>query len=317
MVAERQSTKSSMTPLTRDALRKILTRWNIEPTGVLPECRIPGSPERCLHRSVVEDASGRRFVLEELDPASLHRKTTIAERIDRMAGSHLAVTPYCRGNDGDWIQCVSGACWQVAPYVDGIILDRASYWKEAWRGESAARFLIDMHRATRGWEMNEPPFLLPDYIDRLMNDIRRNDPQVLPEVKPFHELLCERLYPVIDNIPLIFCHGDPHPLNTIWGSRRIISVIDWEFCGWKPMFYDAALVVGCVGAEDTDAREGQFITAFLNTLRRSDPFSKTDPALLPLFVLAVRFAWLAEWLRRKDGEMIGFELFYMRLVMEG
>lgn len=305
-----------MTMPTIDALTHILSRWDIAAAGLLTECRIPGSPERCLQRWVVVDTSGRRFILEELDTASYRRKTAIAARIDRLAYRHLAVSPYCRGSDRNWIQHACGSCWQVAPYIDGIALDRASYWKEGWRGEAVARFLIDMHDATGKWEINEPPFSLPAYIDRLMIDIGRHDPQLLPEIDPFHEFLRKRLYPVIDDVPLIFCHGDPHPLNTIWGDRCIISVIDWEFCGWKPMLYDAALVVGCVGAEDVDAREAQFIAAFLNTLRRSGVFSAADLTLLPLFVLAVRFAWLAEWLRRKDVEMIDFELFYMGLIMK-
>jgi homoserine kinase type II len=34
------------------------------------------------------------------------------------------------------------------------------------------------------------------------------------------------------------------------------------------------------------------------------------------FIVALRFAWLSEWLRRKDSEMIGLELDYMRLLID-
>jgi len=36
----------------------------------------------------------------------------------------------------------------------------------------------------------------------------------------------------------------------------------------------------------------------------------------PDFVVALRFAWLSEWLRRDDVEMIALELDYMDLLIE-
>lgn len=296
-------------------VKEVLKRWDIELDAIETTCPIPGSPERCLHRAVFQDKKGRRYILEQLDGGCFDRKTVIAGRIDQLARSNLAVSPYCRGNDSNWIQNVRGNIWQLSPFVDGIALDRASYWKEAWRGEAIGRFLADLQSASSGWPMNEPPFSLPAFIDNLMTRIRRHDPLLLPEVNPLYEFLLDRLYPVIDRVPLAFCHGDPHPLNTIWGENCINSIIDWEFCGWKPMLYDAALVVGCVGAEDAEAGDAQFVSAFLHTLRQDKVFSGADLDLLPLFVIAVRFGWLSEWLRKKDDEMIAFELFYMRLLM--
>jgi homoserine kinase type II len=34
------------------------------------------------------------------------------------------------------------------------------------------------------------------------------------------------------------------------------------------------------------------------------------------FVIAARFAWLAEWLRKRDGEMVNLELVYLKLLMD-
>ena len=296
-------------------VKAVLQRWNIELDTIAATCPIPGSPERCMHRAVFRDKKGRRYILEQLDPGCFDRKTVIAGRIDQLARSNIAVAPYRMGNDGNWIQNVEGACWQLSPFVDGIALERASYWKEAWRGKAVGRFLADLQRASSGWSIDEPPFSLPAFIDNLMTRISRNDPLLLPEVSPLYDFLHDHLYPVIDRVPMVFCHGDPHPLNTIWGENCINSVIDWEFCGWKPMLYDAALVVGCVGAEDAEARDAQFVSSFLRTLRQDEAFSGADLDLLPLFVLAIRFGWLSEWLRKKDDEMIAFELFYMRLLM--
>ncbi len=74
-------------------------------------------------------------------------------------------------------------------------------------------------------------------------------------------------------------------------------------------------MVGCVGAEAPEARQAGFIRAFLDTLVDRCIYSEEEMALLPLFVLAVRFGWLSEWLRKKDVEMIEFEIFYMNLLM--
>jgi hypothetical protein len=41
---------------------------------------------------------------------------------------------------------------------------------------------------------------------------------------------------------------------------------------------------------------------------------KACPNGCALFTLAQRFAWLSEWLRRNDVEMIEFECFFMNLL---
>jgi len=298
------------------SVKRVLDLWNISLAQLLPADTIPGSPERCKHRLAFADRDGHRFILEQLDPISFNRKMTIAERLDQLARSNLTVTPYCQGSDGNWVQKLKGACWQLSPYVDGIRLDRTSYFRDAWRGEAVGHFLADLSNATCGWTLEEPFFSMTGFIDNLMASISRSDPLLIPEVNPIYEFLRKRLYPVIDDLPITFGHGDPHPLNTIWGEDCINSVIDWEFCGWKPKLYDAALVAGCVGAEAPEAREAEFVSSFLRTLRQTGLLSLEDMALFPLFVLAVRFGWLSEWLRKKDDEMIDFELFYMRLLMD-
>jgi homoserine kinase type II len=45
-------------------------------------------------------------------------------------------------------------------------------------------------------------------------------------------------------------------------------------------------------------------------------FAEGDWAAFPDFVLAARFAWLSDWLRRRDAEMIDLEAVYMGLLLE-
>jgi homoserine kinase type II len=103
-------------------------------------------------------------------------------------------------------------------------------------------------------------------------------------------------------------------MNMLWGKGGILSVIDWEFCGAKPMLYDAAIVIGCVGVEAPEAAEGGFVRRFTDVVNeRLFPAAMAEH--LPYFVVAQRFAWLSEWLRRSDREMIEFEIAYMRFLI--
>jgi homoserine kinase type II len=298
-------------------IREVLRRWDIDGAEIFPHVSVQGSPERSLYRTVVETIDGHRFVLEQLDGAVFDKKSAIARTIDYLFHRGLTVCPYCKGNNGQWVQHHCGTCWQLAPLLEGVPLDRETYWMEGWRGEAAARFLGDLATATRDWTVEtDEVFSVRRYIDALMSSIGAHAPELLPRIAPVAAFLRRHLYPVLEGTPLGFCHGDPHPINTIWGKDRILAVIDWEFCGWKPLLYDAALVVGCVGAEAPGAKNGAFISEFLKILRNLDLFSADLWARLPLLVLAVRFGWLSEWLRRNDSDMVDFELFYMGLLMD-
>ena len=97
----------------------------------------------------------------------------------------------------------------------------------------------------------------------------------------------------------------------IWGADCILAAIDWEFCGPKCVLHDMALIIGCVGSEDESAQNGPLVTAFLETLRSFGLLDMDLEPHLSTWTLALRTAWLAEWLRREDAEMIEFETFYM------
>lgn len=301
--------------LNQQQVGAILKRWGIQDCKILPQGFMPGSPERAMDRMVVEDSQGVRLVLEQLAPETFDSKTTIATRIDRLNSCGLPVVSYLKGEDGHWIQRHQGCCWQLAPLVQGVTLDRDTYWKEGWRGQAVARFLADLSEVTKNWAPEGAAFSLPNYIEDLVQQIEHHNPEYMHGIKPIYDGLRRHFYPVA-NIPCAFNHGDPHPINTLWGEDRILAVIDWEFCGWKPLLYDAALVVGCVGAEAPDAMNAAFITEFMDTIQKKRIYPEGLMALLPLFVAAVRFGWLSEWLRRKDVEMIEFELFYMNLLIK-
>ena len=117
-------------------------------------------------------------------------------------------------------------------------------------------------------------------------------------------------------MPVAFCHGDLHPLNVIWGPGDIRAVIDWEFCGLKPAVYDLANLIGCVGIEEPQALGGMLVHTAITRLMDEGALDENCWAHLPPFVVAVRLAWLSEWLRQRDGGMIELEHRYLRLLID-
>jgi len=113
-----------------------------------------------------------------------------------------------------------------------------------------------------------------------------------------------------------FCHGDYHPMNIIWSTDGIRCVIDWEFCGLKSELYDVANLIGCIGMENPRSLAGGLVGHFIDRMKRSGIMSQISWRYLTEFIIALRFAWLAEWLRRKDRNMIRLERDYMKLLMD-
>ncbi|ACU89215.1 phosphotransferase enzyme family protein [Desulfomicrobium baculatum] len=303
------SPKPALHP-SNELLRDILNCWGLTFEAIHPRISIQGSPERCLYRVVV-DAGGSRHFLEELDSRTLPRKRLIAARIAHLEAKALPVAAPQTGLDGSFTQRVGSRNWQLTPFLEGIELNPEGSWRDAWRGKALALFLRDLRQASQNMAVHEDVFDLHGYVRKIVNDARRLHPNVCAELTPVFSLI-ERKLESCASLPVAFCHGDPHPLNMIWGTDRILGAIDWEFCGPKCVLHDMALILGCVGSEDENALSGPFITAFLKTLRGCGLLDSRLETHLPTWTLALRVAWLAEWLRRGDTEMTQFEVFYMR-----
>jgi homoserine kinase type II len=285
--------------------------------GARPDVPLAGSPERSLARAAVEDKAGRLYVIEALVPDSRVRKTRIADMLDVLNQRGLAAAnPYLASSSGEHVLYMDGGYWQIAPFVPGAPLPRPEWVGEAWRGQRLAAFLVDLRRAAQGLGEGEAPFDILSYIATLMEAINTRRPALAREIAPVVALLQQALAPAHDRLPPAFCHGDYHPLNVIWGEGCIEAVIDWEFCGLKPELYDVANLIGCVGVEEPAALTGELVGALLRHLREAAFLSLLGWRLLLPYVLALRFAWLSEWLRKGDEEMIELELTYMRLLMQ-
>ncbi len=304
--------------MSRYSFAEILHFWDLEFKENRPDYPLAGSPERSLFRTVVEDSAERRFILEQLPPAVLVRKQETATTVEYLAHKGLeGLHPHLRNRDGDFITKALGGFWQISPFIDGVELPRPEYTLDAWRGKALARFLVDIKGRSAGIPFGDSrqPFSIVTFVRELMMRMNRHHPERAAAVEPAYLHLEKHFSSAHDRLPVAFCHGDPHPLNVIWGDDSIRAVIDWEFSGTKPEIYDAALLLGCIGMEDPGSLAGPLVMAFLNELRSANCFDAAGIAILPEFVLALRFAWLSDWLRKKDEEMVEMETDYIKLFL--
>lgn len=199
-------------------------------------------------------------------------------------------------------------------FRSGRYAPRPEYIEEAERGTALGQFLADMRRAAKHLVAPAAPSAdLPGYVEGLLEAMRETRSDLLPAVVPLVWAV-KPLFSAWDSVPQGLCHGDFHPLNVIWRGQDVAAVIDWEFAGRGPDLYDVANMLGCVGVEEPSALMRGLCRAFVQTLREGGVVREDNERWLHHLVVAVRFAWLSEWLRKGDLEMLETELLYMRLL---
>jgi homoserine kinase type II len=300
-------------------IKEIAALWGISLKTVCPRLIPGGSPERTLFRVVIEDDLRAYYVLEQI-PASVYlAKMRIIQSLEFLFRSGLTgITPYRADSEGRYIRKVDRGLWQLVPYIHGVPLDRETYLYEGWRADVLSRFLIELREKSRGipFFSLEDPFSIKNYIHTLVRQIDRHAPEITPRISPVLAFLEKRFMGVCDSLPVGFCHGDYHPLNIVWGERDLLSVIDWEFSGIKPEIYDLVNMVGCLGIEHPSSLVGDLVKNLIAQVKAADLYSDVNWDHFIEFVVAMRFAWLSEWLRKDDKEMIGLELDYMDLLIQ-
>jgi homoserine kinase type II len=307
-----------MNPTDFDTLAGILARWGLRPARLRPDIEIAGSPERSLSRAAFENADGSITILESLDPSVIDRKRDIARQIGALHPRLPEARPYLTLPDGDFFARAEGRFWQAAPYVEGLPLPRPDYAGEGWRGPVLADLLIRLRAAARPLKeaAGDSVFSAALFIRDLERKIRTRESVLHARIQPAFNHLDESFFPGEPGLPAAFAHGDFHPLNMIWSADGIRALVDWEFCGMKPEAYDAALLVGCLGMENPQFLLGDLVMELTARLRRDAGYAERSWASFFDLVLALRFAWLSDWLRRDDAEMIDLEAAYIGLLHE-
>jgi homoserine kinase type II len=303
----------------REFLKAVAEIWNVKLKKLHRNIPIQGSPERSIFRVVLEDRNGRFFVLEQIHPQYLEHKKQIAATLDFLVKENLArVQSYLADEKGNHVIKYKNDFWQISPFVQGDELNRGKYIYEKWRGHALAAFIIELRRKSQGLSFadSRSVFSLKNYVYKLTREINLYNKDIRDEIKRVVSFLEKDFMPVYEKLPVAFCQGDYHPLNVIWFADNIKCVIDWEFCGFKSELYDAANLIGCIGVEDPQSLMGDLVKSFIADLKKAKIIYKKSWKYLVEFIVALRFAWLAEWLRRKDTEMIRLELDYMRLLID-
>ena len=311
--------KEETRQFSKETLKAVTDLWQVRLKMLHYKIPVQGSPERSVFRVVLEDKNGKYFVLEQIPVKSLKHKRQIAATLDFLSKKNLArIQPYLADEKGKHVIKYKNNFWQMIPFVRGIPLDREKYMYEKWRGPALADFLIELRRKTSGLPFfdSSKVFSLKNYAYKLIRDINLYNKNIVSDIKDVACFLEKDFMPLYEKLPVAFCHGDYHPLNIIWSADDIKCVIDWEFSGYKSEIYDAANLIGCVGVEDPQSLTGDLIKRFIADMKETGIISKTSWKYLVEFIIALRFAWLSEWLRRRDTEMISMELDYMRLLIE-
>ncbi len=305
--------------ITREVLEAVTQAWGLSLRRPRPDIDIAGSPERCAYRMVLEDMSGRLYIVERFSPEMVPHKRLIAETLDHLHRHGVpCLQAYLPSLNRDSIANLPEGDWQVIPFVEGIELDRPDYVFDGWRGRVLADFLCSLRNASGdipGFS-HEQPFSLPSFIGEFKESLGQHDPDILRRVEPVFVRLQAGFFPVHEELPVSFCHGDYHPLNVVWSENGIAAVIDWEFLGRKRDLYDTANLIGCIGMELPQGLTGDLVLTFLKRLYQAGFIPQQGAEHLFDFVLALRFAWLSEWLHKSDREMVELECVYISLLSD-
>lgn len=296
----------------------VLSAFGLDCARLRPDIPLAGSPARCAARVAAEDAEGGLWVVERLEPGRAERREAIGRMLHALSRAGLAEVPaYLRSEAGGFVLGAEAEAWQVSPFVSGEPLPRPEYVEDAARGRSLARFLGRLQRLGRDLpDVSDQAFSLPAYADGLLAALASLRPELPPVLAPTFGRL-RGLFEAWDGMPSALAHGDYHPLNVIWKDEAPVAVIDWEFCGPRPRLYDAANLLGCVGVEEPRALGRGLAAAFVRELRAEGVLDGEDARRLPALILGLRLAWLSEWLRHGDEEMVGMELAYLDILGEG
>lgn len=105
-------------------------------------------------------------------------------------------------------------------------------------------------------------------------------------------------------------------MNVIWAESGLRSVLDWEFMGYKPEMFDVANMVGCAGMEYPESLLRGLVPAMLSRLREAGIFAEQSWQWFADYLLALRFAWMREWVMREEEDVINLELDLMFLLLD-
>lgn len=293
-------------------------QWGIDYGFVREDLNIQGSPERTISRIVIADNDNTLYLIEKFPVSKFKLRNRVAHILDYLKQNGLEqAVAYKPAKNKEFLPFFKDGCFQVSLFLDSTEIKRPDYLLSSVIGNNFAVFLRDLSYASKGIEekISLTPFSIKGYIYELFRQMKIHNPETGSRFSRFLSFLEKEFMKAHDRLPLAFCHGDLHPLNVIWDNNTINAVIDWEFTGIKPDIYDAANLVGCAGIENPNGLGMPMVVNFIKQLKQDCLYSDTGWHFFPEYILALRFAWLSEWLRKDDQEMLAMEEAYMDILM--
>jgi homoserine kinase type II len=230
--------------------RNILKTWDIKFNTTRIDKKISGSSERTDFRVVIEDEKNKLYVIEKINRNQYKNKLMINKTLQYLFDKGLKkIQPYIKNKNFDYISEIDDCLWQLHPYISNIELNKPKYVFDGWRGEILAEFLIDLWDKSKNlsyFDKNNP-FDLRDYFLDMKQKMKIYNISEYNRIKNQIKYIEKNFLNIYYDIPILFCHGDYHPLNIIWTKNDIKSVIDWEFTGYKSEIYDISNLLGCIG----------------------------------------------------------------------
>jgi homoserine kinase type II len=297
----------------------ISKQWNIEFQKERHDLNISGSPERTEFRIVIQDKKNDLFILEQICKDLYKHKLLICKTLDYLNKRGLEkIQPYLKNKYDEYLSEINSEYWQLIPFIQKIPLKRPNYVFDHWRGEVLTDFLLDLWKYGKNisyFDKNNP-FDLRQYFLDITYKMQEYNKKEYDKLKKCIRYIKNDFLNIYYDLPILFCHGDYHPLNIIWSKNNIKSVIDWEFLGYKTEIYDIANLLGCIGIEEPTSLINDLAKSFIYNIKKSNIISKISFEYLLDFIITLRFAWLSEWFRKKDYEMINLEIDYMNLLID-
>lgn len=295
----------------------ILSNWNIIIKKAHPEIEINGSPERSEFRIVIQDEDSKRYILEQINPRDKERRLIIAETLNELKENKLSKGVfYIKNNQGQFITITAEGIFMLQPYIKNIPLNRRQYFFEEWRGSESAKWLLEFKEKSSNLKTKQETFNLQEYVKQIAKDIENHKSEISEIVNKIVKHLEDDFFKKMNNLPITFNHGDLHPVNFLWGDKEILGVIDWEFCGNKIENYDLANYIGCLGFENPNNLTRGMTKELVKTLRKENYMTKESWDTLIDCIIANRFAWISEWIKKDFDDVLVMELDYIHLLIK-
>lgn len=301
----------------KEHISKVLGFYGINFKAMGAE-KVYGSPSRTNDRAVVIGSDNQKYIVEKHHFWNIEKKEKLAVNIDVLKNNGFEkCTPYLKSRSGKFATEFENRCWMVIPFVENEIMKRPGYLDNGKMGFSAANALLKIYDVSPVFEMNDVPggFSMIVHTQSVISKIKSGYPGIFRDIKEVITIINDLFLSTILSSRIIFSHGDYHPMNILWKNDEVMSVIDWEFSGYRPALTDVANMIGCAGFEDITAFDRNFVNEFLKTVVKSGFFNDKELKELMTFVLGFRLSgWLNEWINDNDEEMINREIKYLNIL---